>query len=309
MIRIGTRSSGLARWQTEFIADRLRQQYGDLVVEMQIISTSGDRDVNTPLPEIGGKGVFTAELEDALRAGHIDCAVHSLKDLPTADVAGLIIGAIPERGSAGDVLISRNRYQLVTLPQGATIGVSSRRRSAQLLRLRPDLKMLDIRGNVDTRVAKALVADSPYDAIVLAQAGIERLNLHDHISQILPMDIMLCAPGQGALAVQCRDDDASRQLFAPLNHTPTRMSVLAERSFLKTLESGCSVPVAAYGHIDDTELKLRGRVISADGREQIDVSGSIPLNEAMDEIRAIALGEGLAHQAIERGAERLLAKV
>ena len=245
-IRLGSRKSKLALWQTHHVCDLLQAAWPGLKVEIQIISTTGDQILDTPLPLIGGKGVFTAELEAALREGAIDAAVHSLKDLPTESPPGLTVGATPHRVRPDDVLISREGYQLDTLPRGATVGTSSRRRAAQLLHLRPDLQMADIRGNVPTRIDKGLAEDGPYDAIILAYAGLERLGLLEATSQVLPLGQMLPAPGQGALGIQCRDEAESLALLAPLNDISTNVAVTAERTFLSGLGGGCAMPIAAY---------------------------------------------------------------
>ncbi|MCX7671090.1 MAG: hydroxymethylbilane synthase, partial [Anaerolineae bacterium] len=272
-----------------------------LIGEIQIIHTHGDRVQNAPLPLIGGKGVFTAELEAALRDGAIDLAVHSLKDLPTELPAGLAIGAVLERASAADVLISRAGHTLDTLPPGATVGTSSRRRAAQLRSLRPDLRLMDLRGNVDTRLRKALDPDGPYDAIVLAHAGLERLGFDAAITQVLPTDLLMPAPGQGALAVQCRAETAMLDLLAPLDHPATRQAVTAERSFLIGLGGGCAVPVAAYATVEGERLHLRGRILAADGHRQINVALDGPAGDAA------ALGMQLARRALLQGAAELLA--
>lgn len=299
---IGTRGSALARWQTAYIESRLRQAWPEIGIEIRLMTTQGDRVVDTPLPLIGGKGLFTAELEAALHNGEIDLAVHSLKDLPTESPAGLTIGAIPERAPVGDALISRQGYTFATLPQGARVGTSSRRRAAQLRYQRPDLVLIDIRGNVDTRLRKAHDADGKYDAIVLAQAGLERLGLAHNITEILSLDIMLPAPGQGALAVQCRDDADSQGKLAPLNHLPTQLAVTAERAFLAALGGGCSLPVAAHATIIDNQLILLGRISSPDGTTQIDVD----TRGMADLASAEPLGTALAHISLDRGAARLL---
>ena len=300
--RIGTRGSALALWQAHLIRALLVRAWPALTVEIEVMKTQGDVTLDSPLPQIGGKGVFTAELEAALRSGAIDLAVHSLKDLPTEDSPGLIIGAIPERGDPRDALVSRGSHMLDALPTGAAVGTSSLRRSAQLLVLRPDLRLLDIRGNVDTRIRKALDADGPYDAIVLALAGLERLGRAEEASQWLPLEVMLPAPGQGALAVQCRDEQASRELLAPLSHRATTLAVTAERAFLAALGGGCAVPVAAHATYSQRRLSLRGRVTSPDGSRQVDVSlsGSASLKGAL------ALGQKLAELALAQHADELL---
>jgi hydroxymethylbilane synthase len=302
-VRIGTRGSALALWQAHQIRALLMRAWPSLMVEVEVMKTQGDVTLDSPLPQIGGKGVFTAELEAALRSGAIDLAVHSLKDLPTEESAGLIIGAIPERGDPRDALVSRGNYTLDALPRGAAVGTSSLRRSAQLLVLRPDLRLLDIRGNVDTRIRKALDVDGPYDAIVLALAGLERLGRAEEASQQLPLDVMLPAPGQGALAVQCRDEQASRDLLAPLNHRATALAVTAERAFLAALGGGCAVPVAAHATYAQRRLTLHGRVTAPDGSRQVDVS----LVGAASLKGAVALGQKLAEMALAQHADELLA--
>jgi hydroxymethylbilane synthase len=301
-VRIGTRGSALALWQAHHVRDLLQRAWPILEVSIEVLKTQGDATLDTPLPQIGGKGVFTAELETALRVGAIDLAVHSLKDLPTDDSDGLIIGAIPKRATPHDALISRGKQTPDSLPAHAAVGTSSRRRAAQLLVRRPDLQMLDIRGNVDTRIRKALAADGPYDAIVLALAGLERLGRADEATQRLPLDEMLPAPGQGALAAQCRDEAVSRALLAPITHRSTTLAVTAERAFLAALGGGCAVPVAAYAEFRNRRLTLRGRVTAPDGSRQVDVAleGSPSLKGA------VTLGQRLADLALAQHADELL---
>lgn len=306
LLQLGTRGSALARWQTDHVAALLRAAHPGLQTGIAVLSTRGDQLIDVPLPEVGGKGLFTAELEDALRGGEIDLAVHSLKDLPTDDPQGLTIGAIPARASAHDVLVSRERHTLDSLPEGAGIGSSSHRRAGQILAARPDVRLMDIRGNVDTRVKKAHDPGGPYAAIVLAEAGLARLGYSEVISHIIPFDVMLPAPGQGALAVQCRDEPASRALLAPLDDLPTRCAVTAERAFLAGLGGGCSVPVAAYGTVQSQELRLRGRIVALDGSRQVDLESAVRL-AAGAEVRAAAdLGERLAEMALRQGAAAIL---
>jgi hydroxymethylbilane synthase len=310
VIRLGTRGSALARWQTEHICTLLCELWPDLKCEIVVVSTQGDQVLDTPLPLIGGKGVFTTELEAALRAAQIDLAVHSLKDLPTDDSPGLTIGAIPRRADPRDVLVSRQGYTLKSLPLDAAVGTSSTRRAAQLHFRHPKLRLLDIRGNVDTRVRKALVSEGPYDAIVLARAGLERLGLTNVITQVLSFEQMLPAPGQGALAVQCRDDKSMLDLLAPLNHQPSRLAVEAERSFLAALGGGCAVPIAAYAEFTEPGLlSLRGRVCAQDGSTQIEGSGACSDTGEIDVETARQLGIDVAHKALEQGAAALLSKV
>lgn len=294
-----TRPSALARWQTNYIIQQLQYSIADLECEQVIITTKGDQVLEQPLPEIGGKGLFTFELEQALRDGQVDAAVHSLKDLPTVDVPGLTIGAIPERADVHDVWICPAGYDLDELPAGAVVGTSSTRRAAQLLAYRPDLLIKPIRGNVDTRLRKVLHGD--YDAILLAAAGIHRLGKDDHITAYLPYEIMLPAPGQGALAVQCRADDAETiNLIAVLDHQPTRKTVTAERAFLAALGGGCSLPVGALATVTNEMIFLQGVVAAQDGRQKIQLTsqGSDPQ----------PLGSDLAQAALAKGAKSLLAQ-
>lgn len=292
----GTRGSALARWQTDRVISQLQVAHSGLVCEARLFTTTGDRNLTAPLSTLGGKGIFTEELEFALRAAEIDVAVHSLKDLPVEDPVDLTLGAICQREDARDVLVSRDRYTLASLPKGARVGTCSNRRTAQLLAARPDLIILPLRGNIDTRVRKALSGD--YDAIVLAAAGLLRLGLTQNISEYLQFDVMLPAPGQAALAVQCRaDDERVRRLLRPLNHIPTRAAVTAERTFLAVLGGGCSAPIAAYAEFSVTG-RGQGLVASLDGRRQIRVAA-----QGSD---AISLGQELAEQALKRGAVELL---
>ncbi len=293
-----TRPSALARWQTQWVINALKNLHSDLECEEKIITTQGDKILDKPLPEIGGKGLFTQELEWELLTGAVHCAVHSLKDLPVENPAGLTIGCIPARAEVRDALISKNGYTLTTLPQGASVGTSSLRRAAQILSLRPDIHTESLRGNVDTRVRKAL--EGQYDAIILAGAGLTRLGLAHHVTQWLTLDVMLPAPGQGALAVQCRaDDQTTLDLLATLEDKATRNAVTAERAFLSGLGGGCSVPVAAYAITEDQSITLTGLVISEDGKRAVHVNRS--------GVDAQLLGTELAHRAIAQGANNILA--
>lgn len=310
LARLGTRGSVLARWQTRHVRELLQAVYPHLAVEIEVIHTAGDQLLDLPLPQIGGKGVFTAELEAALHSRTIDLAVHSLKDLPTQEPQHLTLGAIPLRATPADVLVSQHGYTLQTLPQGATVGTSSQRRTAQLLYTRPDLHVSDIRGNVNTRVRKALDANGAYDAVVLAQAGLQRLAYSEQIGQVLPFELMLPAPGQGALAVQCRDETTWLDLLAPLHHRQTLLAVQAERGFLQGLGGGCSMPIAAYAQIEDGCLQLSGRVCAPDGREQLTLSTTrmLPADLALAAAvyEAHTAGLELARTALEQGALTLL---
>ncbi len=302
-IRIGARGSELSRWQANRVAALLRSAYPSLSVELVAIETSGDRLLETPLPLLGGKGAFTAELEAALLGGDIDLAVHSLKDLPTKQQPGLTIGAIVRRDSVVDALISRNGGTLAGLAPGAAVGTSSLRRSAQLLRARPDLHPVSIRGNVGTRLRKVFAPDQGYDAIVLARAGLERLGQLDVISEELSLDVMLPAPGQGALAVQCRDDPAMLTFLKPVHHLATALATASERAFLAALGAGCSAPVAALAWVVRNELWLHGRVLAHDGSAHVDVHVRASVHDLG---AAEALGERAAERALARGASALL---
>ncbi len=306
LLTIGTRGSALARWQTDDVIRQLQSAWRGLDCRTHLMTTSGDRILDKPLLEIGGKGLFTEELENALRSGEIDLAVHSLKDLPIGDVPGLIIGAICSRQDARDVLISRTGRTLDTLPHGARVGTSSLRRSAQLLAARPDLTLLPLRGNVDTRIRKAMQGDpiaGDYDAIVLAAAGVLRLGLGADITEYLSFEVMLPAPGQGAMAVQCRADDAAtRELVTAIDDAASRAAVTAERAYLQGVGGGCSAPVAAYAHCPMSNtlspISMTGLVASADGRRVVRASG-----EGVD---PVSLGAQLAQQALAQGAGELL---
>lgn len=299
-LTFATRPSALARWQTQWVVNALKNIHPNLECEEKIITTQGDKILDKPLPEIGGKGLFTQELETELLSGAVHCAVHSLKDLPVENPAGLTVGCITARAEVRDALISRDGYTLATLPTNASVGTSSLRRAAQVLSLRPDIKIQSLRGNVDTRLRKAL--DGQYDAIILAGAGLTRLGLDSHITEWLSLDAMLPAPGQGALAVQCRADDAiSLEILSVLEDESTRKAVTAERAFLSGLGGGCAVPVAAYAQVEGQTSKviqLTGLVISEDGKTVVKVT-----DEGTD---ALELGKSLAQQAIQNGADEIL---
>ena len=291
-----TRPSKLARWQTQWVINALQMLHPTLECDEKIITTQGDKILDKPLPEIGGKGLFTQELESELLSGAVHCAVHSLKDLPVENPTGLTIGCIPSRAEVRDAVISAKGYTIATLPRHASVGTSSLRRSSQILSLRPDLSIQPLRGNVDTRLRKAL--DGQYDAVILAGAGLTRLGLENHVTEWLSLDVMLPAPGQGALAVQCRADDPSTlDLLAALEDTSARKAVTAERAFLSGLGGGCSVPVAAYATVESL-IRLTGLVIAEDGRKIVKVTGQGD--------GALALGNSMARQAIAQGADEIL---
>lgn len=294
---LATRPSPLARRQTARVIQILQTAHPGLECDEYIITTTGDRALDCPLPEIGGKGLFTNEFEEALLAGEVHAAVHSLKDLPVEDTPGIIVAAIPERESAYDVLVSADRRTLSVLPEGARVGTCSLRRAAQLLARRSDLTILPLRGNVDTRLRK--VFNGEYDAIVLAQAGLTRLGLQSHISEVFSLDVMLPAPGQGALAVQCRADDVrTLELLAVIHDPLTAAAVGAERAFLAGMGGGCSLPIGAFAEKNNDTIILTGGVISADGKQAIRLSAA--------DKEPYKLGERLAELVLERGAADLL---
>jgi hydroxymethylbilane synthase len=294
-----TRPSALARWQTQWVITALKAAHPDLICKEKVITTQGDKILDKPLPEIGGKGLFTQELESELLSGSVHCAVHSLKDLPVENPEDLTIGCIPVRAEVRDALISAEGYTLESLPPASVVGTSSLRRAAQVLAARPDLTIASLRGNVDTRLRKALKGQ--YDAILLAGAGLARLGLEAHVTQWLPLDVMLPAPGQGALAVQCRSYDfETLSLLSSLEDSDTRAAVNAERQFLLGLGGGCAVPVAAYAAVSGQQsaISLTGLVASVDGKRLVKVAG-----EGTDPIE---LGYRLAQEAIAQGANEIL---
>ena len=292
-----TRPSALARWQTARVIQLLQAAHSNLECSEYVITTTGDRVPDRPLPEMGGKGLFTGELEEVLLSGRVHAAVHSLKDLPVENTPGIMIAAIPERESAHDVLVSAEGHTLSSLPEGARVGTCSLRRTAQLLARRPDLTILPLRGNVDTRVQKAM--NGEYDAIVLAQAGLTPLGLQGHISEVFSLDVMLPAPGQGALAVQCRADDTETfELLSAIHDPMTAAAVGAERAFLSGLGGGCSLPIAAFAEKSNGIIILTGAVLSSDGKQFISLS-------AVD-TESHRLGKRLAGLVLERGAADLL---
>jgi hydroxymethylbilane synthase len=294
-----TRPSALARWQTQWVITALKAAHPDLICKEKVITTQGDKILDKPLPEIGGKGLFTQELESELLSGSVHCAVHSLKDLPVENPEDLTIGCIPVRAEVRDALISAEGYTLESLPPASVVGTSSLRRAAQVLAARPDLTIASLRGNVDTRLRKALKGQ--YDAILLAGAGLARLGLEAHVTQWLPLDVMLPAPGQGALAVQCRSYDfETLSLLSSLEDSDTRAAVNAERQFLLGLGGGCAVPVAAYAAVSGQQsaISLTGLVASVDGTRIVKVAG-----EGADPVE---LGDRLAQEAIAQGANEIL---
>ena len=304
-LRIGTRGSSLALWQANHIADSLAKLHG-VETDLVRIRTSGDRlqsasvvQVNEAIGAEGGKGIFIKEIEDALLSGAVDLAVHSMKDVPTETPAGLAFAAITRREDPRDCLISRERLTLERLPQGARVGTSSLRRQAQLRHHRSDLDVVDLRGNVDTRIRK--LDSGEFDAIVLALAGVTRLGTRDKVAQIFDEDLMLPAVGQGALGIETRADDAQTSGFvAALDDSETRACITAERALLRELQGGCQVPLGAWGRIRKGELHLEAAVFSAAGSE------SVRFDEAGSPAEAEAIGIRLAQTLIEAGADKIL---
>ncbi|MGB5426828.1 MAG: hydroxymethylbilane synthase [Gammaproteobacteria bacterium] len=299
MIRIATRKSPLALWQAEHVRGRLLALHPGLQVELLTMSTQGDRILDSPLAKIGGKGLFVKELEQGMLDGRADLAVHSMKDVPAELPEGLCLGAILEREDPRDAFVSSQYPSVDELPEGARVGTSSLRRQCQLRARRPDLQILDLRGNVGTRLGKLDGGD--YDAIVLACAGLKRLGLSARITRELPPEEMLPAIAQGVIGIECRvDDERINRLIEPLNHVATRQRTDAERAMNATLGGGCQAPVAGYSVLNDGVIELRGLVGRPDGRHIIraDVRGSPE--------HAAALGKQLADDLLARGARPIL---
>jgi len=301
-ITIGTRGSQLALWQANWVKDAILSRHPDQTVALKIIKTKGDIILDVPLAKVGGKGLFVKEIETALLDGSIDLAVHSMKDMPADFPKGLCIGAIPEREKPQDVLVTRFGHPLDQLKQGARIGTSSLRRSAQLLHLRPDIRIVPLRGNLDTRIKK--LESESLDAIVLAAAGMLRMGLADRITQVLDESVMLPAVGQGALCIEIREDDPRiTPLIAELDHMPTRQVVVGERAFLNRLEGGCQVPIGGHGRLDDTGYTLTGLVCDVDG------SHMIKMTQAGTVAQSEQVGLELAESLLARGAGEILERL
>lgn len=300
VIKIATRQSPLALWQAHHIRDQLRQRYPDIAVELVTFVTQGDRILDAPLAKIGGKGLFVKELENALLDGRADLAVHSMKDVPRDLPAGLCLPVIGLREDPHDAFVSNHFENVEALPQGATVGTSSLRRRCQLQHYRPDLRIEDLRGNVGTRLGK--LDQGQYDAIILACAGLHRLGLSERIRQTLPVSLSLPAVGQGALGLECRQDDTALQnLLAPLNDFTTSTCVRAERAFNHTLMGGCQAPIAAYAVIEAAQIWLRGRVGEVETGQLIQGEKRGLLEHAE------LLGQSLAQELLDAGADRMLA--
>lgn len=299
-IRIGSRGSQLALWQARHLQQRLEGLR--VTAEIEVIHTSGDKILDVPLAAIGGKGLFTKEIEEALYDGRVDVAIHSLKDVPAQLPPGLLLAAILEREDPRDVLVARAAASLATLPAGARVGTSSLRRQAQLLRLRPDLTVLSLRGNVDTRLRK--LNEGQYDAIILAAAGLRRLDRTDGVQQWIAVEEMCPAVGQGALALECREEDtALRELLLKLHHPPTAAAVEAERALLRTLEAGCQAPIAGHATGEPGRLHLRTLVAMPDGTNAVTVQGRQQPGEAAEQF-----GRRIAQQMLAAGAGDVLAQ-
>ena len=299
---VGTRSSQLALWQADYVVAELQRQYPDMVVEKKLMPTKGDRILDAPLAKIGGKGLFTKELEVAMLQGEIDLAVHSLKDMPVVVPEGLVITAVTKREDPCDALVSQRYHSFDQLPQGAKVGTSSLRRKAQLLHHRPDLQVCDLRGNVNTRLAK-LVSEN-FDAIILAAAGMKRLGFQNQITEILPPALSLPAVGQGALAIECRQgDQETRELLAFLEDEDTRLCTEAERSFLATVEGGCQVPVGVHATPEQDKIRLEAVIASLDGSRLYRDTQLVSREQAGE------AGRSLAEQLLEAGGRQILAEL
>lgn len=296
---IGSRGSELALWQTNFVKTKLEEFFPAINLEIKIIKTTGDKLLETALSKIGDKGLFTKQIETTLLSKEIDLAVHSLKDLQTVQPEGLCISAVSKREQPNDVLIAKKSRSIDKLPKGARVATGSLRRRSQLLNYRPDLEIHEIRGNVPSRIRK--FEESDLDAMILAFAGIHRLRLDDHIAEIIPFDIMLPAVGQGAMAVEIREQDTElKEILKVLDDEETHLCVTAERAFLRTLEGGCQVPIGANAMIEKGVIRLEGMVGNLDG--------SINMREKIsgEKRDAAMLGERLARTLIEKGANEIL---
>jgi hydroxymethylbilane synthase len=299
-LRLGTRGSPLALWQANHIADRLRPVVAPQAVELVLIETHGDRDQASALSAMGGFGVFTKAIQNALLADRADVAVHSLKDLPTIPSDELELVAVPPRGPTGDAFISRKYRRFDDLPEGATVGTSSLRRRAQVLNRRADLKLVDLRGNVDTRLRK--LDEQNLDAIILAEAGLVRLGLSERMTELLDQSWMLPAVGQGAIGLECRAaDELTRHFVEALRDPDTFSRVMAERAMLYTLGGGCLVPIGATSRVADGILTVRGAVLSPNGRRRIVATHTGPVGTPL------AVGQELAALLLAEGAAELLA--
>ncbi len=300
MVKVATRKSQLALWQAEWVKAEIERKHPGVTVELVRIMTSGDKILDVPLAQVGGKGLFVKEIEEALLDGRADLAVHSLKDVPVVFPAGLVLKVITEREDLRDAFVSADGTKLAALPTGARIGTSSLRRKAQLLHWRPDLEIVSIRGNVQTRLRK--VKELGLAGVILAAAGLKRLGYGDRITEMLPVELSLPAIGQGALGIETREGDtAIDAIVAHLDHPATHLTVAAERAFLRRLEGGCQVPIAAHGTIDGGRVRLEGMVASVDGTRLI---RSALVGDDPDDV-----GVRLAEELLDLGAREILSQV
>jgi hydroxymethylbilane synthase len=301
-LRIATRKSALALWQANHVQDLLKESHPGIEIELVKIVTQGDRILDRPLAEIGGKGLFLKELERAMLDGEADLAVHSMKDVPAEMAEGLVLDAVLPRANPYDALVSRGGQVLADLPAGSRIGTSSLRRKSQLLALRPDLEVADLRGNVDTRLRK--LDEGQYDAIILACAGLQRLGLGERITETLQPPDWLPASTQGIIGLQCRQDDSdTRSLIEPLADSDTMVVASAERAVARVLEATCQVPLAAHAVLESGTVRLKSIVSTTDGKESIRASGEAPASDA------VALGERVAADLLTNGAGRIIASL
>ena len=301
-LRIATRKSALALWQAEYVKAQLEHFHADIKVELVPMTTKGDVILDTPLAKVGGKGLFVKELEVAMLENRADIAVHSMKDVPVEFPEGLGLEVICPREDPRDAFVSNTINSLADLPQGAVVGTSSLRRQCQIKALRPDLDIRDLRGNVNTRLKK--LDNGEYDAIILAAAGLIRLEMPERIREYIAAEVMLPANGQGAVGIECRSDDSTiKALLAPLNCQETRIRVTAERAMNRALEGGCQVPIGSYAVLENQQVYLRGIVGAVDGSEILtsDIRGNI--NDAEQ------LGQQLAEQLLAQGADKILRQV
>ncbi len=302
VIKIGTRGSALAVWQSEWVRSQLMGLHPDYEVELVKIKTTGDKILDVPLAQVGGKGLFVKEIETALLEKRVDLAVHSMKDMPAEVPPGLCVGVVPERENPQDVLISRNGESFKDLPKGARIGSSSLRRGAQMRHVRPDVTVHSLRGNLGTRLKK--LETENLDAIILAAAGVRRLGLKDRITEYIPDSVMLPAIGQGALSIEIRDDDENiRGLTAPMDHRESRLAVECERAFLARLEGGCQVPIAGHATVAGDTVVMTGLVAEVDGSVLLRETIRGPVGKRME------LGEELADLLLDKGGRDILKKV
>jgi hydroxymethylbilane synthase len=298
-IKIGSRGSKLALTQANLVADRIKKEAPDINIEICVIKTSGDIMQDISLLKIGGKGVFVKEIEDALLSGAIDLAVHSMKDVPTQTPDGLVFAAVLPREDVRDILVSKGARKIEQMRKGAKIGTGSMRRSSQLLAMLPDLEIVSLRGNLETRLKK--IDTEKLDGVIVAAAGVKRMGLTGEITQYLPVELMLPAVGQGALGVEIRaDDNRLRELVTKINHVPTHTEIIAERAFLRRLGGGCLLPIAALGKLTGDKLSLEGLVAAPRGGEIIRDKVQGPATQAEE------LGEKLAEIILERGGKKIL---